>query len=679
MKKSVHGSLDAIYQQALDLYQQGQLAAASKLFQQLSMAASHQIEALHMLAVIAMQNKQPAEAVRLLRKLLSMQPHHAGAMANLGSALKAQGKLDEALLCFDQSIKLLPNAPETFYNRGDTLRSVQRFTEAIDSYQQAIRLRPNYPKAYLNMGNALQSLQRYEEAVTCYQQVIAYQPQFATAYSNCGNALKALGRQAQALQYHDKAVALAPDNVDALMNRANLLFDMQQFADAIEGYQQAMRYAPVQLHWLSQQASAYNQLGRYAEAAQCYRQLIQLQPDNPLWHNLLGNALQEMGELEAAVQSYDQALALKPDYIEVYSNRGIPLYYLQRLDQAMDSFDQAIKLNASFQDVYWNRALALLLKQDYLQGWQQYETRWNGWMKKQRRHFTEPLWLGQFDIAGKTILLHAEQGYGDTLQFCRYASLVAGLRAKVILEVQAPLQPLLNKLAGMQQVIAQGQPLPAFDVHCPLMSLPLAFKTQIDTIPHASAYLSADSNKMAQWQANIHASDKIKVGVVWAASLRANELKIQAWDQRKSIPLKLFADALQDCEVDFYSLQKGEPAESEIKQYLAQYWPAGNFYNLTEQIKDFSDTAALIAHLDLVICVDTSVAHLAAAMGKPTWILNRVDTCWRWLQQRSDSPWYDAVRLYRQPQYRDWQPVLAAVRQDLMALAKQHATTHCAQ
>ncbi len=436
-----------------------------------------------------------------------------------------------------------------------------------------------------------------------------------------------------------------------------------------------MRYAPAQVHWLSQQASAYNQLGRLAEAEQCYRQAIQLQPDNPLWHNLLGNALQEMGELEAAVQCYDYALKLKPDYAEVYSNRGIPLYYLQRLDEAMDSFDQAISLHPNFNDVYWNRALALLLQEDYAQGWKLYESRWNGWLKKQMRHFTQPLWHGQFDIAGMTILLHAEQGYGDTIQFCRYASLVAELGANVILEVQPPLHTLLSNLAGMQQVLAQGQPLPAFDVHCPLMSLPLAFKTQIDTIPNSTPYLSADASKIAKWQKTIKAADKIKVGVAWAASLRANELKIQAWDKRKSIALKAFADTLQDCPADFYSLQKGEPAESEIKQYQAQYWPAGNFYNDADQIKDFADTAALIANLDMVICVDTSVAHLAAAMGKPTWILNRFDTCWRWLQQRSDSPWYPSVKLYRQTHYRDWQPVLQAVRQDLMALAKQHSMT----
>ncbi len=675
MKKSVHGSLDAIYQQALGLYQQGQLAAASKLFQQLSMAASHQIEALHMLAVIAMQNKQPAEAVRLLRKLLSMHPHHAGAMANLGSALKAQGKLDEALMCFDQSIKLLPNAPETFYNRGDTLRSAQRFTEAIDSYQQAIRLRPNYPKAYLNMGNALQSLQRYEEAVSCYQQAIAYQPQFATAYSNCANALKALGRQAQALQYHDKAVALAPDNVDALINRANLLFEMQQFEDAIDSYQQAMRYAPAQVHWLSQQASAYNQLGRLAEAEQCYRQAIQLQPDNPLWHNLLGNALQEMGELEAAVQSYDYALSLQPDYVEVYTNRGVPLYFLQRLQDSIDSFQRAIELKPDHQDAYWNQALALLLNEDYQRGWAQYECRWQSRMKKTARNFAQPLWLGDFSIAGKRILLHAEQGFGDTLQFCRYASKVAELGAFVILEVQPALATLLRSVPGVHQVIEYGSAIPQFDAHCPLMSLPLAFKTEVHSIPSYPAYIFADPVKAQAWQARIVHPQRLNIGVVWSASLRGNAPMIEAWDKRKSIALKAFADTLQDCPADFYSLQKGEPAESEIKQYQAQYWPAGNFYNDADQIKDFADTAALIANLDMVICVDTSVAHLAAAMGKPTWILNRFDTCWRWLQQRSDSPWNPSVKLYRQTHYRDWQPVLQAVRQDLMALAKQHSMT----
>jgi hypothetical protein len=281
-----------------------------------------------------------------------------------------------------------------------------------------------------------------------------------------------------------------------------------------------------------------------------------------------------------------------------------------------------------------------------------------------KRSFSEPLWLGEQSLVGKTILLHAEQGLGDTLQFCRYVPLVAKLGAKVILEVQRPLFKLLQNLEGVSQIVALGDMLPAFDYQCPLMSLPLAFKTEIESIPNQVPYIHAPPIRVEYWKTKLPAHQKLKVGLVWNGGFRPNQPELWSLNARRNIPLAKIAQ-INVPGIDFYSLQKGEPAESELIQSGNQYWDSSNFYNFAGELNDFSDTAALIANLDLVISVDTSTAHLAAAMGKPVWLLNRFDTCWRWLIDREDSPWYPTIKIYQQEKMGDWDKVLQRVKKDL--------------
>jgi Glycosyltransferase family 9 (heptosyltransferase) len=309
---------------------------------------------------------------------------------------------------------------------------------------------------------------------------------------------------------------------------------------------------------------------------------------------------------------------------------------------------------------------------DFARGWQQHECRWEtAQLRTAKRHFLQPLWIGADDIAGKTILLHAEQGFGDTLQFCRYVPRVQERGAHVILEVPKPLRELMSTLPCMVQIVSRGDPLPAFDLHCPLLSLPLAFGTLIETIPSRTPYLAAPENKRSAWRDRpgkhgLGKHERPRVGLVWAGDPRKNLPGANRVDRRRSLQFDRLAPVLQVRECEFYSLQKGDDAQTQLRDSTLDH----RIIDWSADFHDFSDTAALIENLDLVIAVDTAVAHLAGALGKPLWLINRYNTCWRWLLDRDDSPWYPTARLFRQDKSRVWDGVIARVQAALKDYAR---------
>ncbi len=412
-----------------------------------------------------------------------------------------------------------------------------------------------------------------------------------------------------------------------------------------------------------------DQMGNPALAAQLISKAISINPSDPSAHYNLGGAQKQLKQFEAALVSFNNAISLDRKYAAAHFNRGYILAVLMNLDDALLSYDKALDLNPELLDANWNKSHIFLLQGDFKRGWKFFESGWDNRRRGNKRNFTPPLWQGAESLAGKSILLHAEQGLGDTIQFCRYARLVSGLGAKVFLEVPKALLKTLVGLEGVSEFFEEGKQLPAFDYHCPLLSLPFAFKTELGTIPCSSPYLRAEASKLGYWQARLCNIRGFRVGVVWSGGFRPDQPELWDLNERRNIPLQIFSQGLQGLNVNFFSLQKGEPSESEIHSRELKYWPRGNFFNFSDELKDFSDTAALIANLDLVISVDTSTAHLAAALGKPTWILNRFDTCWRWLLDRNDSPWYDSVRLYRQGSDWQWSPVLQQVSGDLSKIA----------
>jgi hypothetical protein len=434
-------------------------------------------------------------------------------------------------------------------------------------------------------------------------------------------ALSTLGRQDEAEAAYREALRLRPDFADAYNNLGNAL----------------------------------HALGRPDEAEASLREALRLRPDNAVAHVNFGIVVEALGRLEDAAASYREALRLRPDFPEALNHLGISLFH--RPDEAVACLRRLVAVQPDFVDGQVNLSHALLLDGRFEEGWERYEWRWKTrQMAPLVRNFSVPLWSGEA-IGRRTVLLHAEQGLGDTLQFCRYAPLME-TGARVILEVQAPLVRLLSDLPGVAEVIARGQALPAFDLHCPLLSLPRAFGTRLQTVPAGAPYLAADPVQAAAWGERLAGIAGRRVGLVWAGEPWGD-----ARDARRSVRLATLAPLAQAPGVNFVSLQKGAPAAQAADQ------PTGmTLFDFTADLADFADTAALIENLDLVISVDTSVAHLAGAMGKPVWLLNRFDTCWRWLLNRDDSPWYPTLRQFRQPAPGDWPSVAEAVRDALRGL-----------
>jgi hypothetical protein len=334
-----------------------------------------------------------------------------------------------------------------------------------------------------------------------------------------------------------------------------------------------------------------------------------------------------------------------------------------RPDLAAAAYRDAIRLDPETSEAPNNLAMALLLQGDYAEGWRAHEKRWlSRPLRLGVRPFTQPLWNGE--LGPKRLLIHAEQGLGDTLQFCRYLPLIDPSH-KIVFEVQPPLVQLMRQLPGVEAVVTRDGPLPDFDAHCPIMSLPFVFKTTLDNIPNQTPYLRADPAKVSGWATRMAPAKGLRVGLVWAGGARPNQPDLEPVNRRRSMALATFAPLAQTHGVSFVSLQKGPPAAE------AHTPPPGMaLFDFTDDLHDFTDTAALVETLDLVISVDTAVAHLAAAMGKPVWLLNRHDTCWRWLLNRDDSPWYPTLRLFRQPAPGDWDAVVMDI-----ALALKHAVS----
>jgi tetratricopeptide (TPR) repeat protein len=486
------------------------------------------------------------------------------------------------------------------------------------------------------------------EAEQLCQQIVSARSDHFDALHVLAIVQAALGKSTMALENYDRAFALRPDHADALSNRGNALLALNRCEEALASYDRALAVRPDFAEALSNRGHALEQADRLDEALASYDRALKVRPDfvDALYNR--GNVLKALKQYDAALASYDRATALRPGHADSHNNRGQVLRELMRFDEALASYDRALALQPRHIMAHCNAAALRLLRGDFARGWPDYEWRW---MKASvvlaNRIFTQPLWRGEA-IAGKTILLHSEQGLGDTIQFCRYVPLVAARGARVVLEVQKPLRALMNGL-GAAQVIAKGDPLPEFDLHCPLLSLPLAFGTTMETIPSANAYLAAPAQPSTAWQARLAVTPRSRIGLAWSG--RAGHER----DHERSIGLRAFLPLLETGAA-IVSLQKEVRAEDAI--VLKE---RGDVLNAGEELGDFSDTAALMSQLDLVISVDTSVAHLAGALGKPVWILVTHVPDWRWLLERDDSPWYPTARLFRQDATGAWDGALARV------------------
>lgn len=643
-------------QRALAAHRRGAWTEAESLLRQALAANADDFDALQMLGIIAALSRRPGEAAELLSRAVYVNPGSASAHVNRGNVLQDLGRHDEALACFDRALAIRADSAEAHSNRGNLLRKLRRYEEAMACHDRALAIRPGYARAHCNRGGVLEDLERYDEALACYARALAISPDYAEAHCNRGVALEKLGRHQEALACFDSALAIRPDYAEAHCNRGGVLEKLRRYEDALASVDRALAIKPDYAEALCNRGVGLERLARYEEALDSYDCALAIQPGLAEVHCNRGVALDRLGRYEEALACYDRALALRPGYVEAHTNRGVALEKLARYEEALASFDRAVAISPGYADAHFDASCVRLLLGDFARGWEEHEWRLQTEQgRRGRRDLGRPLWLGRESLQGRTILLHSEQGYGDTVQFCRYARLVGELGAHVVLEVEAPLLALLKDLAGVGQVVAKGAALPAFDCHCPLLSLPLAFRTTMDTIPAAQRYIAADAGKVAEWRAKLGPGTKPRIGLAWSGrgvlAGRANT--------HRNIPLGDFARLLRnDCE--HLSLQKEvNDADRQVLDTRA------DIHHFGEQLKDFADTAALCELVDVVVSIDTSVAHVAGAMGKPVWILLPFDADWRWLRHRDDSPWYPTARLFRQPARGDWASVIAAVQERL--------------
>ena len=473
--------------------------------------------------------------------------------------------------------------------------------------------------------------QRFQDATKLYESVLLANPAHADAWHMRGLLHAQAGENQRAVERISQAIALNPTKSAYFNNRGLSLQAQQYFSEALDDFQKA----------------------------------IALEPALAQAHCNLGNIFLELQKHDEALGCFHRAIELQPDYADAYFNRANLHVLMRNVLSAIEDFEQALHIAPQDLEFKFNKAHALLLNGEYEKAWPLYESRLaQNAVKNDYPKLDVPQWLGDENIQGKTILIHAEQGLGDSLQFIRYVPMVAAKGAKVIVQVQPPLLSLFQNMQGISVQLKNGELLPPLDFHCPLMSLPLAFKTSLDTIPVCSQFVIPQS-KVQYWRNKLDRKEKLLVGIVWASGFHPSKPSLWKDYERRNLPLHKLK-ALAGIEVEFISLQKGEPAEPDFRKTVSLGWDGPVIHDYGDELKDFSDTAALVINLDLVISVDTATAHLAASLGKPVWLLTRYDACWRWGIDREDSPWYPSLKIYRQPSLGDWDTVVQKVRNDLV-------------
>lgn len=714
------------FAKAVELHQAGKVIDAVEIYQRILTADPYHEGANHLLGVACSQMGQFDLAIHLIGVAIQANDRVSDYHVNLGNALFGARRLEEAEQSYRRALALDERIPEALFGLGNTLAQTGRLEDALAAQEQAVALRPGFVEALANMAGVLSRLGRPAEAADKLKRAIAERPGEASFHADLGRALMASGRAGEADAAVARALRLAPDSVQVLVAAADVVRGRGRLEEALEHAARAVEVAPnyppavlifarhlramgrgeravetylrlggiegVGVVHLFEAGNAMNEMRRLPEAVALYRALLAREHGHSeVWNNL-GNALREMGELDQAEECYltaerlspddpivlanraallgaigkaeeaealcRKAVELKPEAISL-SNLGQALYAQGRLAEAKEQFDAAALADPANDDIVFHCASVRLKLGEYEEGWALYEARWGNRKRAEtHRHPGLPRWQGE-DPAGKTLLLWSEQGFGDTLQFVRYAPLAAARGARVVLEVQPALVSLLAGMPGVAKVVAVGEDVGPADFQVPLMSLPLAFGTTLATVPAAIPYLAPPTERLEPWLRRLAASlpPGPRIGLVWAGDSREHDIECLLIDKRRSLSLSQLGPVLDVEGAVFVSLQVGKRGLEVADEPRVA--------DVTAGITDFADTAALISGLDLVISVDTSTAHLAAAMGKPVWLLSRFDGCWRWLWDRDDSPWYPTLRLYRQPVAGDWDTPLGRMAADL--------------
>ncbi|MCR4290742.1 MAG: tetratricopeptide repeat protein [Candidatus Scalindua sp.] len=665
--------------QAFDYHQAGDLANAEALYLKILEDDPHHVDITFLLGTLYLQSGNPDAAITFLKETIKLKPDHAIAHSRLGIILQEQGKFDESIKSLKRAIALDPANVDIHNNLGTVLTKLGKLDEAVESYNRAIKLNPEEYRVYSNLASALKESGKLEEALINCNKAIKLNPHYAEVHNNLGAIFQETNQPEKAIVSYKNAIELKPDNHELYSNLGSALKELNRLDEAAGYCRHAIMLKP-------DYAEAYNNLGtilqeeiKFDEAITNYKQAINIKPDHARAHSNLGTTLQEQGNTEEALLYCHQAVTLDPDSAELHNNLGAILQKQEMTEEAITSYDMAIELDPDYAEAHLNKSFALLLTGNYKEGWIE-----NEWRLRTKTHslrnFNKPKWNGS-PLNGKTILVHAEQGFGDTIQFIRYLPMVKAQGGQVIFECHKSLNRLLKNYAGIDEIIEKtSEPDIKFDTQLPILSLPGVFGTTQDSIPSGTPYITADPGLEQLWSLRLDNDNDFKVGIVWAGN--ADNKK----DHIRSCALVDFSPLLKIEGTVFYSIQKG-PASSE-----ANNLPGGmKVINLNDQITDFADTAAVIANLDLIISVDTAVVHLAGALGKPVWNLLHFAPDWRWLLNRDDSPWYPEMRLFRQSKLNDWTDLFKKVKEALLQKVNgsemlttehneyvlQHSDNHC--
>jgi tetratricopeptide (TPR) repeat protein len=708
-----------VFEQASHMHQQGCLAEAESLLLTVIQQIPAHAEALRLLGVIALQSRRPENGLAWIERALAVAPEHPVCHSNRGAALLDLQRPDEAMESFGRATALKPDYAAAHSNHGIALSRLERFEEAEASYRRAIALQPELADAQANLGATLCKLGRWDEAVASCNRALELRPAFppalnsrgqallalgrsdeaqadfrlaiavhedfveahrglaqalrlqggreaaigsyaiavaldagdAETWSRYGDVLQALGRYEEAIDCYSRALNLQPEFAGAYFNRSTARMKREDYSDALSDLDQVLRIRPEFLEALSNRGVVLTKLRRFEEGILCFRKALELGPEDALIHINLAGTLSDNQQYEDCVSYCNKALEYQPNLPDALHNRGVALHELYRFEEASADLARCMARDPDHVDAHWAQGITQLTLGHFEQGWPLYE-----WRKKVAKAEQLPpgtVWSGREHVVGKTVVIHSEQGLGDTLHFIRYARLLRGRGAQVTAVVQAPLLSLLRHSDPHTTYVTADQTPAHADFRCSLMSLPLAFDTRADTIPAWPSYLRADAVLIEGWARKLKPRTRPRIGLAWSGNTATTI------DHKRSLLLEQLKPMLS-FPADWYVVQKGiRDTDADTLACLPQ------LINFGDELGDFANTAALMDQLDLIITVDTSLGHLAGALGKPVWILLPQVPEWRWQLEREDSPWYPSVRLFRQPARGDWVSVIARLSDEL--------------
>ncbi len=582
----------------------------------------------------------------------------AASLYEAGFAHMVAGRFEDAQVCCQQALTADPCHADALHLMGLLYLQAQQFDQAIAWIGCAIRQNPKTD--YLsNLGSVLKQAGRLDEALLVFDKAIQLKPHDPLLWCRLAAILVALRRNAEALSSYQQALKLDPRHWEAAYHCGELLHGSQRFEEALSYFDRCDEWRPGHVRTLQARARCLRALGRFEECLAENVRAHALDPADPISCNNLGSALLSLERPGEALQWFDKALALQPNFREVLLNKACALMQIARFDEAIVIYDRAVAIDPNDHNSAWNLAVLQLLTGKLEAGWRGHEAlRWWRLPDTAYPKFSAPKWLGHEPVAGKTLAVWQDEGLGDTIQFARYVPLLAARGARVILVVEPTLHPLLSRLNGVSQCLPKlpETRLPPVDFHAPIYSLPVAFQTRLDSIPSGESYLPAPlTGQMEAWENRLGPYEKLRVGLVWSGNPSHPN------DHTRSIPFRTLSSLLE-VDAKFVSLQKDpRPGDAELLRKRS------DIVDFTADLTDLAATAALVSCLDLVIAVDTAVAHLAAALGRPTWIMLPYTPDWRWLLDRDDSPWYPTVRLFRQSESREYGSVIERVRRELQA------------